>query len=352
MFFVFLLSPILIEPIIASPSTWDFDSTSWLSGDLSDSSELSTNQAASSNLALSLPLDATTSMFEPAQLDAETFDPSSSSPFSSVNTIDPSLWGTNTDKTNSIPFSDGNESVGDGLDNHFSSDNEAFIPNSSLSDLDDCSTSTPPFPAIGKSRFRRAANAESCKYQISDKDFSSVDDNGIDQSLPALLPVFVRPFIPQDRNAPCDGVSSHTLPWGVCSSGDATDISKTHDTFGSGHQIYRTYTLARSTLGMCLFFSYFLLRNGVPFFFQHNFIFDHIELTKKLKLKLPQHRVTQWSVQSHQYSIVVVNSSRARIKRINASPFSISPRVISRIFSRLHSVSSKKHSGIYRGGGK
>lgn len=261
MFFVLLFSAISIVPIIASPAIWDSDSTPWLSGDLSDSSELSTNQAASSNLALSLPLDPTTSLFEPAQLDHKSFDLSFSSPFSSVNTIDPSLLETNTDKTNSISLSNGIEPIDDGLDDLFLTDDEAFIPDSSLFDLDDCSTSTPHLSTIGTSRFRRAANSESCKYQIGDINFPSVDDNGIDQSLQKSTTRLLinSPLTPQGQNAPCDDISLRTLPWGVCSSGDATDVEKQRDTFGVGRKVYKTNTLARSTLGMCFFFFFFFL---------------------------------------------------------------------------------------------
>ena len=249
--------------IIGSASIWDSDL------------DLSSNQVASSNLALS-PLDPSASLFEPAQSDGNL-------DIFSIDSSDPLFE--NVEKNTFIPGEIGFE----GLD--LTSADGALTLDSSF-DVADCSTSI-LFPAIGKSRIKRAAaNSEKCKNPTSgainnpplggDEQGPTgpdVTDEEVDEFFqnPAIRRLWFKAEDTENQNPSCHMISLGALPYGVCSSGSVADqssvVENVVEIVGAGS--FRGLTLAHCTLCKLGFFSF------VFFFLFFPVVFSLVHRTRK-----------------------------------------------------------------------
>lgn len=231
MFSQLVFSTISILLVIVSASS-DSDPL-WPSADLFNS-ELHTNQAAAAGLSSNqdlLPLDQTASLFPTTPLSED------SNLFSLADGSSGSLFSANTDDNNIATSSGEIGSSFNGL-NLISANNDALISDNSLFDLADCSTSsTPPFPEIGKiSRLkRRQTTSDSCK--IPTRGAADIPSSSSGQTLdPAKVEEFnelmkdpeTRQLLDNAKADPnhnpyCHLLTAGLLPWGVCSSGNPDD---------------------------------------------------------------------------------------------------------------------------------
>lgn len=191
--------------VSVSASIWDSDQFRSFK-DISDP-----DLAFSSDQVVSTP-DQAASLFDPILSDED------SDAFLD-NTPNPLL--SNTDKSGSTAFN---------LD---STNNDLLT--SEFLNVVDCPTSM-PFPAIGKSRIKRAENPESCKNPTSGADLPPLEGgkeetNPIRTEFDKLMEdsdtrqLLMQAESRADQNPYCYLLTGGLLPWGVCDSGYRDDVT-------------------------------------------------------------------------------------------------------------------------------